>query len=102
VPAINGWSDEDKILWLRVRLTGKAHVAYTQLSHETQQSYTTTKEALRKCFEPSSKRQFYKVEFKSKKKREIESWADFSNELLFLVSRAFPSLQEEAREELAL
>jgi len=50
VSAINGWSDEDKILWLRVRLTGKAHVAYTRLSHETQQSYTTTKEALRERF----------------------------------------------------
>ena len=28
VSAVNGWSDDDKILWLRVRLMGKAHVAY--------------------------------------------------------------------------
>jgi len=42
------------------------------------------------------------VEFENRKKREIESWADFGDELLLLTSRAFPSLQEEAREELAL
>ena len=29
VAAVNGWSEEDKLLWIRVRLTGKAHVAYT-------------------------------------------------------------------------
>ena len=38
VSADNEWSDDDKILWLRVRLMGKAHVAYSGLSHETQQS----------------------------------------------------------------
>ena len=38
VSAVNGWTDDDKILWLRVRLMGKAHVAYSRLSHETQQS----------------------------------------------------------------
>ena len=29
VSAVNGWTDSDKLLWIRVRLTGKAHVAYT-------------------------------------------------------------------------
>ena len=36
VSAVNGWNDEDKLLWIRVRLMGKAHVVYTQQSHETQ------------------------------------------------------------------
>ena len=102
VSAVNGWSDEDKLLWLRVRLTGKAHVAYSRLSHETQQSYATTKAALCERFEPPSKRQLYKVEFESRQKRDKESWADFGDALLLLASRAFPSLQDEAREELAL
>ena len=44
--AVNGWSDDNKILWLQIRLTGKAHVAYSRQSHETQQSYAITKEAL--------------------------------------------------------
>ena len=81
---------------------GKAHMAYTRLSHETQQHYTTTKEALRECFKPPSNQHLYKVEFESRKKRDKESWADFANELLLLASKAFPSLQDEARKELAL
>ena len=102
VSAVNGWTDDDKILWLRVRLMGKAHVAYSRFSHETQQSYATTKKALSQQFEPPSKRQLYKVEFESRQKRDKESWADFGNDLLLLASKAFPSLQDEAREELAL
>lgn len=102
VSAVNGWNDEDKLLWLKVRLTGKAHVAFAQLAHETQQSYATAKKALIDRFDPLSKQQLYKVEFEARAKRDKETWADFADELLRLASKAFPKLQEEAREELAL
>ena len=58
----------DNLLWISVRLTGKAHIAYTQLLHVTQQAYAAVKGALCKCFEPDNKRQFYKVRFESHKK----------------------------------
>jgi len=64
------WSDEEKILWPRVKLTGKAHVAYACLSHVIQPSYLLLKEALLKRFEPSSKETLYKIEFKDRKKKE--------------------------------
>ena len=102
VSAVNGWNDDDKLLWLKVRLTGKAHVAFAQLAHETQQSYATAKQALINRFDPPSKQQLYKVEFEARFKRDKETWADFADELLQLSSKAFPRLQEEAREELAL
>ena len=102
VSAVNGWNDESKLLWLKVRLTGKAHVAFTQLDHEIQQSYATAKKALIERFDPPSKQQLYKVEFEGRRKRDKETWVDFADELLLLASKAFPKLQEEAREELAL
>jgi len=102
VSAVNGWNDDDKLLWLKVRLTGKAHVAFAQLAHETQQSYATAKQTLIDRFDPPSKQQLYKVEFEARVKRDKETWADFADELLQLGSKAFPKLQEEAREELAL
>lgn len=102
VAAVNGWNDDNKLLWLKVRLTGKAHVAFAQLAHETQQSYETAKKALIDRFDPPSKQQLYKVEFETRAKRDKETWADFADELLHLCSKAFPKLQEEAREELAL
>ena len=92
VSAVNGWRNDYKILWLRVRLMAKAHVAYSQLSHETQQFYATIKEALSQRFKPPSKPQLYKVKLKSRQKQDKESWADFGNDLLLLASKAFPSL----------
>ena len=46
VAAVYKWSDGEKLLWLKVRLTGKAHMAFNQLVHETQESYITTRKAL--------------------------------------------------------
>ena len=102
VAAVNKWTDEDKILWLRVRLTGKAHVAYTRLGNEVQQSYSRSKAELRDRFEPSSKKELYKVQFECRKKSNTENWADFADDLLVLVDKAFPDLQIEAKEQLAL
>ena len=76
-------------------------MAYTRLSHETQQHYHQGS-PIRERFEPPSKQHLYKVEFESRKKQDKESWADFGDKLLLLASKAFPSLQDEAREELAL
>jgi len=102
VSAVNGRDNDDKLLWVKVRLTGKAHMAFTQLAHETQHSYETAKKALVDCFDPLSRKQLYKVEFDTRNKRDKETWADFAVELLLLASKAFPKLQVEAREELAL
>ena len=35
IVAINKWSDEEKSLWIQVRLTEKAHVALTRLPNQT-------------------------------------------------------------------
>ena len=88
--------------WLRVRLTGKAHVALDQLPHETQQSYSGVKKVLRERFEPDSKSMLYKAEFDTRKKRTSETWANFGDDLRRLTDKAFPKLQLEAREEIAL
>ena len=31
VAAVNGWEEQDKLLWLRVRLTGRARTAFQRL-----------------------------------------------------------------------
>ena len=80
----------------------KTHVVYTRLPHVTQQTYTAIKGALHECFEPDSKCDLYKVQFESHRKKSEESWADFSDNLMVLVNKAFPNLQEEAREQLAM
>ena len=53
---MNGWDDSTKLKWLPVRLTGKAQVAWRRLSADAKGDYDTAIEALRKRFEPDSKR----------------------------------------------
>ena len=72
VSSMNKWTDDDKLLWLQVRLTGKAHMALGQMSHETQGSYATVKKALQERFEPESKRMLYKTEFETRRKKSAE------------------------------
>ena len=69
VSAVNMWTDDKKLLWMRVRLTGKAHVALARQLHETQQTYAAVKEALCKCFEPAGKHKLYKAQFESRRKQ---------------------------------
>ena len=42
IAAINKWTEEEKKLWLGVRLAEKAHVAFTRLPTEAHQSYVRT------------------------------------------------------------
>ena len=47
VSEINGWTEEEKLLWVHVSLRGRAHMAYHCFAHETRAAYITVKEALR-------------------------------------------------------
>lgn len=99
---VNGWDDLTKLLWLRARLTKRAQTAWKRLSEEARATYEGAKEALCNRFEPESKRELYSAQFQAKKRRPDEPWADFADNLRVLADRAFPELQEEAREKLSL
>ena len=58
--------------------------------------------ALKKRFEPESKRELYAAEFQTRRKGKTESWADFAEDLRRLADRTHSDLQEEAREKLSL
>ena len=56
VAAVNGWDDDQKLLWLKVRLTGRAQTAFQRLSDIAGASYNEAKKALKERFEPASKK----------------------------------------------
>ena len=72
VAEVNKWDDDAKLLWLRVRLTGRAQTAFKQLSEEARGVYTDCKKALRERFEPASKKELYLAEFQTQSKRATE------------------------------
>lgn len=102
VAAVNEWDDALKLLWLRVRLVGRAQTAYGRLSDASKADYDSLKKALKERFEPDSKKELYLSEFSTRKRKTGEGWAEYADELRVLADRAFPDLDEKARERLAL
>lgn len=102
VADVNGWDDEQKMKWLRVRLTGRAQKAFQRLPTESKESYQAARDALKERFEPTSRKIRYQVEFQTRRKKKAETWADFADDLKSLVDKGFPDLPEEAKEHLAL
>ena len=102
VSDVNGWDDDQKLKFLKVRLMGRAQKAFQHLNDDIRANYGETKRALRARFEPESKKTRYQSEFQCRRKKKTENWADYAEDLRALADKAFPELQDEARERLAL
>ena len=102
VSTMNGWDDSQKLQWLRVCLTGRAQKALHRLPGPVASSYEATRDALKARFEPESRHTRYQAEFQTRRKKAGEGWAEFADELRSLADKAYPDLQEEARERLSL
>ncbi len=77
-------------------------MAFQHLSDDTRASYGQAKEALKARFEPPSRKDLYKAEFQSRRKKRAESWADFAEDLKILIDKAYPHLEAAARDQMAL
>lgn len=102
VARVNSWDEPTCLLWLEVRMMGKAQNVWKQLSREAKAQYETTKAALRKRFEPDSRHKLYAVEFQTRRRQQGESWAELANNLRLLADKAFPTLEEQAKKQLSL
>ena len=99
---VNGWSAADKKKWVRARLTGRAATAMRRLSEDDKASFDTICAAMNKRFKPECRKEVFMAEFQTKKKRRNEDWASFAEDLKILAEKAYPTLQAEAQELLAL
>ena len=102
VADVNEWDDAEKLRWLKVRLTSRALTAFKRFPEAARMSYAAAQSALQERFDPASRRELYVVEFQTRKKNRDERWADFGEDLRILADKAYPDLQEEARERLSL
>ena len=102
VAAINKWDDAAKLLWLRVRLVGTAQTAHGRLPTTARDSYAELTKALKDRFEPDAMKEMYIAEFHGRKKAKTEGWAEFADHLKLLADKAFPDLEDKAREYMSL
>ena len=99
VAVVNDWDEDARLRWLKVRLTGRAQTALQRLQDA---DYKNVKKALQERFEPSCRKERYQAQFQTRKKKKEEGWADFADSLRTLVDKAYPDLEENAKEQLAL
>ena len=99
---VNEWDDGKKLKWMKVRLSGKAQMAFQRLPNEAKARYVEAKKALKECFEPESRQSRYQAKFQMQTKQKAESWADYADDLKSLVDKAYPEIEEAARERLAV
>ena len=103
VADVNKWeTDADKLKWLKVRLTGRAMKAFRQLPMATRGDYKVAKKALKKRFEPESRKEYYIAELQTRRRSKGEDWATFGEELKLTAEPAYSDLEEKAREQITL
>ena len=69
---------------------------------DAEASFADTITALNERFEPKSRQTRYQAEFQTRRKKKVEGWVEFADDLRTLAEKGFPNLSEEAREQLAL
>ena len=99
---VNEWDADKQKKWFPARLTGRAASVYKRLSDAIKADLKLTKEALKERFEPASRKELYRAELASRKKKRSEDWAAYGEELTRLAEKAYPDLPVEAQERLAL
>ena len=97
VARVNEWDDATCLLWLEVRMTGKAQSVWRRITNEAKSNYDTAKAALRKRFEPDSRRELYAVELQTRRRNRGASWEELADTLRILADKAFPDLQDQAK-----
>ena len=96
------WDEEAKKKWIRARLIGRAATAFRRLSEADRATFDKIVAALTKRIEPECRKELYVAEFQRRRRRRNEDWVAYGDDLKTLVERAYPTLQVEAQELLAL
>ena len=79
-------------------------MAYMKFPTAARGSYKNVIKAMQERFKPESRQDLYLAEFQAQRKGNMESWPEFGEDLrtFNLVDKAYPSLDDEAWQQLAL
>uniref|UniRef100_A0A5S6QFN0 CCHC-type domain-containing protein n=1 Tax=Trichuris muris TaxID=70415 RepID=A0A5S6QFN0_TRIMR len=99
---VNRWSEQDRIQWLAVCLTGDAAWAFQQLTAEQRQTYDGCVVGLTALLVPPNVGELNITLFRTRRKSGDEDWFAFARELSKLAAKAYPSFAPQVRDALAL
>ena len=99
----SGLTTEERITSLAANLRGQARNFYHNLSSQIKCDYDRLVYQLQRRFGSESKNPVvWMTQFEQRKRQPGESAADFADALLLLASKAYPKMDEDARDSLAL
>ena len=93
---MNKWAtEEEKLKWLRVRLTGgKALTAFRKLPEIACNNDSEGRTALKNWFDPDSKSKLYVAELHTRTRGKVEDWASLGDLLRVLRTRRILTLKK--------
>ena len=102
VSRINGWRDEQKLDYLLVHLAEAALTYVETLAPERTYTYRGISAALEERFGDAQLAEVFKSELRSRRRRTEESLPALAQDINRLVQRAYPGMEHQAVEELAI
>ena len=102
VSQISGWRDEQKLDYLWVHLAEAALSYVETLAPERTDTYRGISAALEERFSDAQLAEVFKSELRSRRRRTEESLPALAQDINRLVQRAYPGMEHQAVEELAI
>ncbi|VDI48101.1 Hypothetical predicted protein [Mytilus galloprovincialis] len=99
--SLNDWNDGLKCKFIIVRLKGTAGKVLSDLDDDTKKDWTKLKAELTARFDTTTRPDLYKSEFMGRRKKPSETYLEMGNSIRTLARKAYPSLSNNVRDELA-
>ncbi|MCG8045579.1 MAG: retroviral-like aspartic protease family protein [Candidatus Thiodiazotropha endolucinida] len=97
---LNGWSKEQKGLYLSVSLRGQAQGVFGNLG-SGKPAYDDLVTALEERFAPPNQTELYRVQLRERRQKASESMAELGQDIRRLTNLAYPKAPSDVRETLA-
>ena len=98
---INGWDDRAKAAFLAVNLRGPAQQVLADLTAEKRSNFIELVSALNKRFHPDNQSQLYKVQLRTRRRKNKETLPELGQAIRRLTSLAYPEAPSQLIDTLA-
>ena len=100
--AVNQWSQVTKLQMLPLRLKGPALRAFHAIPAEDRRTYAKATDALQNRFSPVERQSVHRAALRSRRRKPDEDLSELADDVLLLAGRAYPGMDSDALNQLAL
>ena len=99
---LNDWTEQEKGLYLASSLTGVARGILNDMTPMEREDFDSLAQKLQQRFEPACREEAFRAELRVRQRRRTETPSEFGHAVKNLVTKAYPDLNERAKETIAL